>query len=255
MLGKLMKYEMQAMGRAFLPLYGALLAIALINRVLSALNLSLPLAIGGTLYGLLIGAICVLTLVLTLQRFRKNLLGDEGYLMFTLPVSVDSLIMSKLLAAFIWSMLSMVVLGISVLVISAGHINFNISWIPEAIAHLKAETGVTNLDLTLFTIEGIALMFFMSAGSIATFYACISLSMLVNRRRGLFSFGAYVALFIVWNIISFQFMKILENFYHSLGSISSVHFFALICIGFSLICFLTCYFITRYMLQRKLNLE
>ena len=34
MFGKLMKYEMKSLTRGLLPLYGAILAVAVINRVL-----------------------------------------------------------------------------------------------------------------------------------------------------------------------------------------------------------------------------
>ena len=35
-------------------------------------------------------------------RFRNNLMTDEGYLMFTLPVSVHQLLWSKLLVSMLW---------------------------------------------------------------------------------------------------------------------------------------------------------
>lgn len=54
-------------------------------------------------------ALGVLTIVVTIQRFRKNLLGDEGYLMFTLPVSTSSLILSKCITALIYAVLSFIV--------------------------------------------------------------------------------------------------------------------------------------------------
>lgn len=55
----------------------------------------------------------LLTLVLMVYRFYKNLMTDEGYLMFTLPVSRSQLIWSKLLVALVWSVLSTVLAALA----------------------------------------------------------------------------------------------------------------------------------------------
>ena len=51
-------------------------------------------------------AIAVLCFVSTVQRFYKNLLGREGYLMHTLPVTETQLILSKLLTSMVWVLCS-----------------------------------------------------------------------------------------------------------------------------------------------------
>ena len=58
-----------------------------------------------------------------IQRFFRGLLGDEGYLMHTLPVSPWQLIGSKLLCAVVTTLLSIVVAILSILLIMP------ISWI------------------------------------------------------------------------------------------------------------------------------
>ncbi len=66
----------------------------------------------GILYLLLFAlwvAMGVLTVVSIIQRFYKNLLGDEGFLMFTLPVSSTTLLGSKMLAAMLWTIASSMV--------------------------------------------------------------------------------------------------------------------------------------------------
>lgn len=44
----------------------------------------------------------VMTFILIVTRFDRNLLGDEGYLMFTLPAKTSTLITAKLLTAILW---------------------------------------------------------------------------------------------------------------------------------------------------------
>lgn len=115
MLGKLIKYEFKATGRTFLPLYGAILIVALVQRFLgrSSQELFEELNRIGDFATIalvaLFMALGVITLVVTVQRFQKSFLSDEGYLMFTLPVKTRSLIASKMIVATTWVILSGIV--------------------------------------------------------------------------------------------------------------------------------------------------
>lgn len=110
MLTKLIGYEMKAFGRIILPLYAATIGVALImglsfrfmkDNVYSNLWGTVILMIFTTL----ILATMVMTGVLCVQRFYRNLLGNEGYLMFSLPVATHQLILAKVLGSLIWALL------------------------------------------------------------------------------------------------------------------------------------------------------
>ena len=109
MLAKLLKYEFKATARLFIPLYIALITFTLINRVVNTVE-SVQKAIGINIktilsvismvgYVVLIISISAITLIIMVQRFYKNLLGDEGYLMFTLPVKTWQNVLNKLIFA------------------------------------------------------------------------------------------------------------------------------------------------------------
>lgn len=114
MLKQLLKYEFKATKRLYFGLY---LALALLSVVLgvtfrqehalahstSFQNLEVILMI---VYVSVILAIAVLCFVNTIQRFYRNLLGREGYLMHTLPVTETQLILSKLLTSMVWVLCS-----------------------------------------------------------------------------------------------------------------------------------------------------
>lgn len=114
MLKQLLKYEFKATKRLYFGLY---LALALLSVVLgvtsrqkhalahstSFQNLEVILMI---VYVSVILAIAVLCFVNTIQRFYQNLLGQEGYLMHTLPVNENQLILSKLLTSMVWVLCS-----------------------------------------------------------------------------------------------------------------------------------------------------
>ena len=114
MLNQLLKYEFKATKSLYFGLY---LALALLSVVLgvtfrqehalahstSFQNLEVILMI---VYVSVILAIAVLCFVNTIRRFYQNLLGREGYLMHTLPVTETQLILSKLLTSMVWVLCS-----------------------------------------------------------------------------------------------------------------------------------------------------
>ncbi len=252
MLRKLMKYDMKALGRVFIPFYGAFIAVSIINSILAKLQLALPLAIGASVYGIMLGGVCVLTLVLTLQIFRKNLLGNEGYLMFTLPVSADKLILSKLFTAFVWYILSFIALMVSLVVISS--VRLDVREIIPALIRLMNKLPIGGFHFAMFTIETLLAGIIMLLGMIMFLYACISLSLLVSKHRGLFSFGAFVVISMLWQVAASQVVKALSKLQMEYN-IYTAHGFMWGGIAWGLINFFIFYFITRYMLTRKLNLE
>ena len=120
MLGKLIKHEFRATGRLMAPLFGTLLLLAVFVRVsdliLSAADAPVFFealnALLLVVYVLAILGVTVFATILMIKRFHQNFLTDEGYLMFTLPTSVHSLLWSKLITAalfFIFTFLSSLV--------------------------------------------------------------------------------------------------------------------------------------------------
>ncbi len=117
MLSKLIKYEFKAMGRFMLPLYGLLIFAGAYAGVTAnvtsgdsgVFHLLQKLAITGMIivaFAML--AATVIMIVLVLQRFYRNLLGTEGYLMHTLPVTTQQNILSKSISSILWIALGVV---------------------------------------------------------------------------------------------------------------------------------------------------
>ena len=108
---KLLKYEWKACARICLPLYGVLILMSFVTHLLysipqnSTFGFMLP-AISSMLYMGVMMAAFVVTAVILIQRFYKNLLGSEGYLMFTLPVTVSQHLFSKTIIAVVMIALS-----------------------------------------------------------------------------------------------------------------------------------------------------
>ena len=88
MLTKLIGYEMKAFGRIILPLYAATLGMSFLIglgvRFLpeEAYNKFFGATVS-MIFSVLIISTMVMTGILCVQRFYQNLLGNEGYLMFS----------------------------------------------------------------------------------------------------------------------------------------------------------------------------
>ena len=100
MFGKLLKYELRSVMRDFLFVWIGILVLSTVNAFTMGLGndpevdgfkafllVALPLMV---LFALYVAAF-VIALLYVLRRFWNGLLGNEGYLMFTLPVKPTQL--------------------------------------------------------------------------------------------------------------------------------------------------------------------
>ena len=193
-MGKLLKYELRSTARHILPIFAAVLAISLIIRLnVSAYGFAASWITGLLILletGLII-ALVVMCSLIALQRFYTNLLGDEGYLMFTLPVSVHHHILSKLVVAVLWNVAASLVVVLSLLIMVSAGVSGDILqeiW-------LRIQNALAMVDLHPFlTIVGV---FFSGlaavTNSILGLYLAMALGQLANERRFLASLSAFLA--------------------------------------------------------------
>ena len=206
MLVKLIGYETKAFGRIMLPLYGAMLAFALFTGLSlrfmpEDFTSGLPGVLIFMLYGILMMSIVIMTCVLSVTRFYKNLLGVEGYLMFSLPTDTASLIASKIISVVIWSTLSTItgILAIALTVLGAGGIvPFRDVWdfftSPDFIENLG--TGLTA------TVLFLVMMILGAAASITRIYAGIAIGHQFGEHPILMSVVALIGFNIIGTTLS-----------------------------------------------------
>jgi len=260
MLKKLMKYEFMATGRVFLPMFVALIVLSVVNKLLSYLSTSTPQVIGTVVSVILMVGIFILTLILTLQRFRSNMLSSEGYLMMTLPVNTDRLILSKMFVSTVWIITSAIVVTVSIMIMAM--VSFSIRDFTNGIRRIYEYLAITPAQFTVYLFEGIVIIVISLFSAILLLYACMSLSMLVNKRRGLFTFGAFIVITTAMQIIGTFLMfaanktNIARYFdFTRLDSFGLSQVVILVCLIIEVVVCLIFYFVTRYMLKNKLNLQ
>ncbi len=277
MLGKLIKYEFKATYRIFLLLYAALIAISIINMLMQPLDGIASNADNGALsaainviqglfmfgYILLVIAAVFGTIVLIILRFYRNLLGDEGYLMFTLPVKATTHMLSKLITSMTWVVLSTITVLASLLILTVRLDYF------DNVRDFFTSADIAGLN-TGTLIFGIAITLLISAACyIMMFYAAMSIGPNLTRNRLLGSFLGYIILYAAGQIIGLISVFILfltSSHFQMTGYsavsddqvislINSIGIGVLIYVNvLNIIIFTGYYLITRHFLKNKINL-
>ena len=196
MLGKLLKYEIPALGRKLVPLYVGWAVTAVLLGVMVgplAEKSEFMLVISAMLYAGVATAVFVMTMVMIVQRYSSSLLGNGGYFAHVLPVTASEHIGSKTIAAIVWTTLSfvaMMITGILILLFS-GNISdlFKYDWAGLfRVMFLDAEliSWVVLIEFIIVTILG-------SAKSILAIYAALTIGHQAKKHTTLASIGAYLA--------------------------------------------------------------
>ncbi len=277
MLGKLIKHELRATSRVMLPLLLALLIVTVLANLSFSYKYNdtgshVSETSGSVLFDILSGIVIVIfevgvlasilvAIVLMIQRFRSNILQDEGYVTLSLPVSIHSLIWSKLIVSAIWYL---VIIGAVVLAIWGSVVNIDALrraavTIREVLDDISAENAI---NFTLMGLEALGLFFLGCVSSCLLFYASLATGHGFANRKMLLSVCAFFIFVILTQLVT----ELLSDLFNRLdlelpflGSASSAmgewHIMCLY-IALALVCYgAVFYFITVFSLKRRLNLE
>ena len=212
MTGKLMNYEIKSSMKLMAVIWAALIAASLLFslslHVLTDIAVERPgggisFAIGifefitGLMYFAVFVALIVATLVIVIMRFYKGLLGDEGYLMHTLPVKPWQLITSKGIIAALIVMISVLVAFLSILVLAGVS---GLEMIPKVFGALGA-IWEEEPRMVLVIVEAIILLVLSVLKSVYQIYAALAIGQLANKHRILLSLGAYIGISMIMSIL------------------------------------------------------
>ncbi|MGN1032077.1 MAG: hypothetical protein ACI4PU_01325 [Intestinibacter sp.] len=274
MLGKLMKYEIRSCGRIFFPFY----IIVLVFSILGGLFINFDngghdfsiIYLMGTLtaFALFIAAI-VLTIVLIIQRFNQSLLGDEGYLMFTLPVSKESLVLSKFLTSLLFIVLTVIVSFISIALVSV-MVSYRVDQILDIGYLFKSIKDIFSQNIGGIAFYSLAYIVDYST-FILTIYLVIAMCHLgvFSKHKVLSALGSFIVLVMAQAAITDGIGKLLDNV--RLDAINnnvlnfdvngifnvllSINTYDIVMLILNIIIALALFFGTTTLLNKKLNLE
>ena len=219
MLGKLIKYDLMADWKKYTTLYAATLLVSIMlfttgqikEHIRNNIILEIIEDMFGVVFTTLIVAIGVAVVVLTVMRFYKNVMRDEGYLTHTLPVHTWEILTSKLISSYIW-FLSAFIIGSICIGIGMGEP----LWLFEALEELadviadargSAEKILIIQMMTAITVSVILSPFFI----MTTSYFCFAVGNLSNSHKlgvsVLTFFGVNIAENIIATIVMVLFAK------------------------------------------------
>lgn len=217
MTGRLIKYEIRSSIKLIGVIWIALVVVSILvgfvagtfqdivpeSFAQSSLMAGIQI-ISGLLYFAVFVALIVATIMIVILRFYKGLLGNEGYMMHTLPVKPWQLITAKGIVAA-----GVVLVGIIVAILSFT-ILFGIGDLGDFTAFFKElfEFCSKNPKYILVGFEVLIIIVLSLLKSIYQIYASLAIGQLAGKYRILLSLGAYIALSIILSILGVVFLNI-----------------------------------------------
>ena len=255
MFWNLVRYEFKNVNKWYLALYAAVLILSALIGIQAQTYNNLPvkeskpllLIFLATVFGGLMITLGISTIFLIIKRFKGSVYDRQGYLTLTLPVSEHHIITTKLIGAFIWSLISTAVLllCIYIILLSTNSDEVQLSILLSFIGEHFTGFGLTVLSFLLSTISGILCI-----------YLAISIGQLFNEYRTALAVVAYIGIQIVVGFIGVFFntsanfyvnslAEFNDNFYMgaSTGILEELIFIAIFYLG------------TYYILRNKVNLQ
>lgn len=274
MLRKQIKYDFKALFRVLLPIFGGVAALSVLTgvfiRVAGSFSdqdsvVSDVMQVLTRIFTLL----CVLALIactaaalfIIVRHYYRSLLCDEGYLTFTLPVTPDHVLGSKLITGFVCFIISLAVTVLSVClllligVVSYGSIGAD--FFARVADSLRAVAAQWTPQYTWGAVSFILLILLGTVLSLLQFFFAVTLGAKVSsRHKILCAVAFYFAVNIVLSILETAIFSM--NFLTFRQEMDAVSIFNGM-FGWQLV-FITAvsaalYFICRGLLSKNLNLE
>lgn len=203
MLMKLLKHEFQATARMMAPLY-LVMVVLTAGADLFTEHLG---TLGDLLEALCILAIlacCLVSVAVMVYRFKRNLLGDEGYLMLTLPVTIHQHLWAKLIVSAVWFVVSLGVSLLCLVIIGVGGLE-ELWRIPGQVSLVTI--GDTRLTLSMASVRVLALeVLVLGFVAICTlclqFYAALAAGHSFSHHKMAMSVVSFVVLSVVTSLLT-----------------------------------------------------
>lgn len=276
MLKNLFKYDFKAIGRIMLPIYAGTLIVGIVSgllgRYLGYSSEHLFSVVVTAVYVMLFVATIIMSFVLSITRFRDNLLGKEGYITNTLPICASKHIWSKMLSATLWQIITEIfaVVSLSVtLLIAYGNPIFPpfrdlFVALKIFIQRLSLSDVKLIVEVTLQLLGyGICAIIAQMSGNLM-FYAALTIGHTANDKRVLKSFAAYIGLYLISQCINIFALNVLMLISTAVGLdfmmyanewFSGFWYIFIPFLIYTLFYFVGYFIITKKMLEKKLNLQ
>lgn len=289
MFAKLLKYDMRSLKKIGVPILLVLLVLAIVSSILGYATVAyldrvgadpnpseftsmmmtmliLLLSLGTPMVFSLFAAAALVMTIFVFVRFYKNLVSDEGYLTFTLPVTSNQIIMSKLTSGFVWtSVVSVaaivaIVLVVIISMLGIGGNTIDMEGFGEILNGLKIDFG--DVPFGAVTI-GVQVLVFLVVSLVfnllLTFMAIFLGSVISKKAKALASVGCVLGINFVLSIVTRVFSSLFLLLFAGVETVEDLITRVNITLLVNNVVYIGaavgCYFLLKHMMDKKLNLN
>lgn len=211
MFGKLIKHEFKATGRVVPIVYLATAMMAVVTYGTSQLGIRWLFSISMVVLVLLGVIEVILTYVLVISRYYRDLYGPEGYLTQTLPVRPAERLFSKLLVAFVWFTLSYLVAAGVVIGILASAAHEQGTTLGMQVESIRQAFQLSQTTLTAIFCGFAAYLMLASLYQLAQFFFAITFGNIARfHKLGIAGpIIVYLAEYVLLQVLGILFMVII----------------------------------------------
>lgn len=275
MFAKLLKHEWKASAGLLsvlsLAVLGVGILLTVLLRVITVWESKIPSGMWEPIWVLMGGAVLAIiayvigSQLILLIRFYKNKFTDEGYLTFTLPVTSHQILLSSLLNFLIWTLITTVVAaGTVLLAVMVGTAN-------EGLINRELwDSGILFLLRQMYTVENgvsygilsVVSMVISGVSGVVVMVTAITLGAVVAKKhKVLAAFGFYYAIKMGISILlsgisiaSLVFMLHNAGFGTDGQILAQMNFITVCEMALNLAIMIAGYFVSNWLIKRKLNL-
>jgi len=109
MMGKLLKHEWKSTYKTFLCMYGALVVIFITAFLGKGLKIKYMSELAIFAMSCAVIPVIMIYFVTIVKRYQNNIYGAEGYLTNTLPVKTWEILLTKVMSAIAWGIITLLV--------------------------------------------------------------------------------------------------------------------------------------------------
>ncbi|MBO5648403.1 MAG: hypothetical protein J6S76_00650 [Clostridia bacterium] len=259
-------YYLRTLGM-FLPIVLVIGIMTRIFRCFDDRNIINKIALSSSVLLLVLAcmALIVLSVVVCIIRFYRNLYSSEGYLTFTLPVTHTEHLIVKLSAAMLCQVLCVLtVIASASIALSGSLLGELLHEIYLIIQQLRLLCGTAHL--VTYALELLLLTVLSAATTQLLYYACITVGQTAKKNRILMAVAAYFIYYTATQIIATVFSMIITVLSIS-GALNpltvwieshitaTIHIYLCFIILICAIMAAAFWFITKTIMSKKLNLE
>ncbi len=253
MLIKLIKHEMRAMLNKIPMIAIISLGMALLIRIFTLFDknissipsLFISFMFMTVIFVIGLAGLNFYALFSSVSRFQKNLFGDEGYLMHTLPVPSYYHIITKFVAGLITYLIFNVLTFISMIIAFLGTDD-----ILDMVNEINNAIKVV-MEYPLTALTGFITVLSAYCALIFCCYTCVSISSLVSKGKK----GIEAVLAIASLILNNVFITIITQMIDSSNSHMSIESIMLVYALYFILVAVGLFFASNAIIKRNLNLE